>query len=181
MVRTGLMCPTFTERQQTVILNASGQECPEDAKSFIISNRPPASDTLSDQGVSHQSDIEETVSREHSCKSPLEIKEKWPQKNELKTWDYGTSKNLIDLSDDDDTRGATIKDQLWQPNLTTANGNDHISMRKVHHNSLDIVVNNHPSNINQKSEQTNQLLIEERIKSLCQQLKSRSLEPGPLI
>jgi hypothetical protein len=99
----------------------------------------------------------------------------------LRAWDYGTSKNLIDLSDDDDTRGATIKDQLWQPNLTTANGNDHISMRKVHHNSLDIVVNNHPSNINQKSEQTNQLLIEERIKSLCQQLKSRSLEPGPLI
>ncbi|KAL9538957.1 hypothetical protein PS6_011397 [Mucor atramentarius] len=38
LVRAGIMCPAFTERQKTTLLQASRIECPQDIAGFLVSN-----------------------------------------------------------------------------------------------------------------------------------------------
>ncbi|KAK4509813.1 uncharacterized protein ATC70_007117 [Mucor velutinosus] len=41
LVRAGIMCPAFTERQKTTLLQASRMECPQDIVGFLVSNSAP--------------------------------------------------------------------------------------------------------------------------------------------
>lgn len=41
LVRAGIMCPAFTERQKTTLLQASRMECPQDIIGFLVSSSAP--------------------------------------------------------------------------------------------------------------------------------------------
>ncbi|KAJ2955865.1 hypothetical protein NQZ79_g8199 [Umbelopsis isabellina] len=180
MVRTGIMCPTFTERQQTVILNASGQECPEDAKPFIFSDRPRNTNALTNEAPSGMSDSEEDDTNKPSGQCSPKAIEMPPQKSEVRTWDDCASKNLIDLNDDNVISDATINHQQWQSSLAVEPEHNSTLKHTDYQYSLSINSNNHSFDTTYTSVPSNQLIIEERINLLCQQLKSHNLKSPPL-
>ncbi|GAN10957.1 hypothetical protein MAM1_0437d10507 [Mucor ambiguus] len=50
LVRAGIMCPAFTERQKTTLLQASRMECPQDIIGFLVSNNAPVGAAASATG-----------------------------------------------------------------------------------------------------------------------------------
>lgn len=50
LVRAGIMCPAFTERQKTTLLQASRMECPQDIIVFLVSNSAPIGSVAATNG-----------------------------------------------------------------------------------------------------------------------------------
>lgn len=103
-------------------------------------------------------------------------KEQLPQKSEVKAWDNCASKNLIDLSDDSVISDATSNHQQRQLSLAAEPKRSSTSKHTDYQYSSNVDSNNDSSVTSYTSDPSNQLLIEERIKLLCQQLKSRHLQ-----
>lgn len=53
LVRAGIMCPAFTERQKTTLLQASRIECPQDIIGFLVSNSATTTNMISPSFVNN--------------------------------------------------------------------------------------------------------------------------------
>jgi hypothetical protein len=113
LVRSGIMCPVFTERQKTMLLGTSGIPCPLDIMHFMMPSNcftaPISAGTLksSRQDLLYEGNPSQSVSNAHSFSS---FEASLPNLNNMYKWkmtDNSVNTNVED--DDDDTLDQTLR------------------------------------------------------------------------
>ncbi|GAB5587567.1 hypothetical protein Unana1_02467 [Umbelopsis nana] len=175
MVRTGVMCPSFTERQQTVILNASGEECPEDIKHFIIPDqdrRSQASTSDSSSTTTSKSDNGNTDSinqliRDQGSDISESSDRQQSQSFDSRIWFNTIPTHLLDILDGaSNVHSAGVHSsfstllEYQQPR-----GNDLSQVQPASTPSSQ------STTLSAETHEMSQSHIQERIRILCQQLR----------
>ncbi|KAG2184173.1 hypothetical protein INT44_009188 [Umbelopsis vinacea] len=197
MVRTGVMCPTFTERQQYVILNSavtSGQECPEDIKHLIVPDHDKNHDSCSERTFTDdapsESDDEDTdlsigsskLSKKDtsSRKLPAPHTHKHDEvggddddaSSDLSAWYDALPKSILDILDNASSmRHVGLKE--FHSSFSTRVDVQQPKGRVTSQLEL-IPVRKHPNestSLRTKTQSDSRSAIEERIRLLCEQLQ----------
>ncbi|KAH8548507.1 hypothetical protein BGW37DRAFT_559910 [Umbelopsis sp. PMI_123] len=192
MVRTGVMCPAFTERQQNVILNAAGQDCPEDIKHFIIPDHHKNRDSSSEiscngyaetENGDEDTDVSNESSQQSRCdSSSLNMAAPPIHKNDqvsvrdascdLNAWYDALPTSLLDILDNtSNMRHVGLQEfhssfstqvELQQPIVKESCQHVTTSSKKRPYEGMSFM---------NETQHDTRSAIEERIRLLCEQLR----------
>ncbi|KAI8580297.1 hypothetical protein K450DRAFT_198686 [Umbelopsis ramanniana AG] len=202
MVRTGVMCPTFTERQQNVILNSAGQECPEDIKHFIVPDHDKNTDSSSEGTFTEyaptESDDEDSDlsigssklskkdSSSHKLLAPHTHKHDEAggddTTSDLNAWYDALPTSILDILDNaSNMRHVGMKEfhssfstrvEVQQPKGKVTSQLESIPVRKLPSESTSLKIETQPDS---------RSAIEERIRLLCEQLQPLCKRKGNIM